>query len=188
MSDESTVKVSFEDTPNPQSLKFKVNKFITDQIFDFKDASSAQGSPLAAKLFGFPWTEAVFVGEDFITITKQDWVDWETLASPLAELIAEHLQKGLGVTPQELETSSDDIDTEGDPVIRLIKQVLYNEIRPAVALDGGDVSFHSFANNTVYIYMRGACSGCPSSSYTLKMGIETRLREAVPEVHEVIAL
>jgi Fe-S cluster biogenesis protein NfuA len=183
------ISVVFESTPNPQSLKFKVNKVICEESYEFNDVSSAQQSPLAAKLFGFPWTEGVFLGQDFITITKQNWVDWETLAEPLTDLITEHLQKGGAIIlPTSPLASASDIDDGDDPVVQRIKNILYNEVRPAVAMDGGDISFHSYVDEIVYVYMRGACSGCPSSSMTLKMGIESRLKEAIPEIKEVVAL
>lgn len=204
MSLKNDLQVIFEPTPNPRSLKFKVTHLgqsdglpaLCESIVEFTDAASTYRSPLARKIFGFPWAEGVLLGPDFITITKQDWVDWDTLAEPLAELIAEHLRQGQAVLAAsegvdlggERDESSSGDEQELDPIVAKIKSVLYNEVRPAVALDGGDVSFHSYVDQIVYIYMRGACSGCPSSTYTLKMGIEARLREAVPEIREVIAL
>ncbi len=179
-----------EPTPNPQSMKFVANNQLlaNDQV-DFTDVSQAERSPLASKIFGFPWTAGVFIGRDFVTITKQDWVDWSVLAEPLQGLLKEHLESGEPVLLPDSSAPSLPADSSDDsPDVRLIKSVIENEIRPAVAMDGGDIVFHKYENKKVYLYMRGSCAGCPSSTYTLKMGIETRLKDALPEIEEVVAL
>lgn len=174
-----------EMTPNPQSLRFSASRAIAESSAEFKSIQEAARSPLAKKLFGFPWTQTVFIGTDFVTVTKQDWVDWETLTEPLTGLIQEHIDRGEAVLhPLETQTVTGD-DT---PEVALIKRVLNEEIRPAVALDGGDIVFHKFEDNVVYLYMQGSCAGCPSSTATLKMGIETRLKNVVPSIRDVIAL
>lgn len=185
MSESPEVKVHFETTPNPQSLKFTVNTKIADETADFKQAQDTHRSPLAAKIFGFPWTDGVYIGTDYVTVTKQDWVEWDVLAEPLSGLIQEHVSSGSAVLhSQEAQAPQSD----DSPLVQKIKKVLNEEVRPAVALDGGDIVFSHYENGIVYLYMQGACAGCPSSSVTLKMGIETRLQEAIPEIKEVIAL
>lgn len=181
--------VRAEMTPNPQTLRFVTNKVLTEQPQEFKSAQETVTAPLARKLFGFPWTAGVFIGRDFVTVTKQEWVDWETLAEPLAGLIQEHLERGEMImtapTPKAESASASGSETDE---VRRIKEVLDREIRPAVAQDGGDVVFHEFKDGVVSLFMQGSCAGCPSSTMTLKMGIETRLKEAVPSVREVIAI
>lgn len=179
--------VRAESTPNPQTLRFVTNRQLTEAPAEFKSVQETTLSPLAKKLFGFPWTAGVFIGRDFVAVTKQDWVDWETLAEPLAGLIEEHLERGEAVMHEARKPTSGP-QTDDSPDVQIIKRVLDTEIRPAVAQDGGDVVFHKFENGTVYLFMQGACSGCPSSTMTLKMGIETRLMEACPSVKEVVAI
>lgn len=191
-----------EMTPNPQTMRFVADRVLTESPREFKTPQETISSPLARKLFGFPWTAGVFIGRDFVSVTKQDWVDWETLAEPLAGLIAEHLERGEPVlhasaaktgatgTGTEIASSSsgEAISADDSPAVQLIKKILNDEIRPAVALDGGDIVFHKYENGIVHLFMQGACSGCPSSTMTLKMGIEARLKEALPEIREVVSV
>jgi Fe-S cluster biogenesis protein NfuA len=197
------VTITIEGTPNPASQKFVVNQKISDQSFEFKREGLNGTSPLAKKLFGFPWVDAVFIGQNFVTITKQDWVDWETLSDALASLISEHIEtnQGVIVTPkatneaglgvrQELtgaeKSHAHNADDSAD--VQLIKKLLDSEIRPAVAMDGGDVMFHKYEDQVVYLHLRGACNSCPSSTYTLKTGIASKLREYLPELRDVEAV
>ncbi len=179
--------VRAEMTPNPQTLRFVTNQMLTEQPTEFKKVADAVSAPLAKKLFGFPWTESVFIGRDFVAVTKQDWVDWETLAEPLAGLIQEHLERGEIVMQPRTETASTGATTDSDDV-QTIKMILDKEIRPAVAQDGGDIVFHKFEDGVVYLFMQGACAGCPSSTMTLKQGIETRLKAAVRSIREVVSM
>ncbi|MFP5519800.1 MAG: NifU family protein [Bdellovibrionia bacterium] len=181
----SAQKVSFEATPNPATLKFLLQQKVTDEGFECATPAEAERSPLAAKIFGFPWTASVFVGTDFITVTKQDWVDWEVLAQPLANLIQEHMQNNEPVVVTVLANEEDENDS---PLVKEIKKVLNREIRPVVAMDGGDIVFHKFEAGKLYIHMKGACAGCPSSTATLKEGIEVRMRELFSEVEEVLSV
>lgn len=183
------MKVSFEPTPNPATMKFLLPRTVSPEAFDCPTAADAERSPLASKIFGFPWTASVFVGTDFITVTKHDWVDWKVLAQPLAGLIEEHLTRGEPVVSQTAPTRSTQDPLETDtPQVRRIKEILQSEIRPVVALDGGDILFNRFEDGIVYLQMRGSCAGCPSSSATLKDGVEVRLKEALPEIREVVAI
>lgn len=180
--------VNYESTPNPQAMKFIVaGPALTDESANFSSLAEAARSPLAKKLFGFPWAAGVFIGPNFVTVTKQDWVKWEVLAEPLADLIAEHLNRGEAVlTPQT--TPSTLATSEDSPIVRQIKEILETDVRPAVAMDGGDITFSRYDNGKLYLHMHGSCSGCPSSTLTLKEGIETRMRSKIPEIVEVIAV
>ncbi|MES3038579.1 MAG: NifU family protein [Bdellovibrionota bacterium] len=182
----TATKVSFEPTPNPATLKFNLPFQVEGGGFECATVQDTDASPLAAKIFGFPWTASVFVGKDFLTVTKQDWVDWNILAEPLAGLIQEHIEAGEPVVVAVTATNED--DTYDTPLVKQIKLALNKEIRPVVALDGGDVVFSRLENNILYLQMKGACAGCPSSSATLKQGIEVRLRELFPEIHEVVGV
>lgn len=178
------VQVSFEETPNPQSMKFVFSQPIAEEMVQFDNGQSCQRSPLAAKIFGFPWAAGVMIGNDFVTITKLEWVEWDIIASPLADLLEEHVQNQEAVLLPEVST-----DTSNDSdVVVLIKKLLNEEVRPAVAMDGGDIVFHSYEKGVVYVNMRGACSGCPGSMATLKDGVEALLKRAVPEITEVVAI
>ncbi len=194
------IMVSFEATPNPNSQKFIVNRKISDQNYDFKRNDLNSSSPLARKLFGFPWVDAVFIGPDFISITKQDWVDWENLSDALASLITEHIEEGQGVivapkaaaqapavdsSPAQKTHAADPNDSAD---VQIIKKLLDSDIRPAVAMDGGDVMFHKYEDKVLYLHMHGACNGCPSSTYTLKTGIASKLREFIPDLLDVEAV
>jgi len=180
------ISVFYEATPNPQSMKFIVTSQIASDTAHFNSAGEAARSPLAQKILGFPWAAGVMIGPAFVTITKQDWVDWDIIADPLSELIKEHLQRGEVVLAPPVDGVADEDSREDSPIVLQIKRILREEIRPAVAMDGGDISFHKYEDGRVYLNMQGACAGCPSSSYTLKEGIETRLKESIPEVQEVV--
>lgn len=181
------IYVNFEPTPNPATLKFMLSVKILDESIDFASSMDAERSPLAAKIFGFPWTSRVFLGPDFVTVTKQDWVDWDVLAEPLAGLIREHLESGEAIYYEAPEGTNDE-GANDSPLVKNIKRALNTEVRPVVALDGGDIVFAKFEDNKLFLHMRGSCAGCPSSSATLKQGIETRMRELFPEIHEVVSL
>ncbi|MGE3975339.1 MAG: NifU family protein [Bdellovibrionales bacterium] len=180
--------VTYENTPNPNSMKFMVNQNIIEEPVAYTSSTEASSSPLAEKLFGFPWMAGVFVGTDFITITKQDWVDWDVLSEPLRDLIEEHLNDGLGIVGSAPAAAPEAHPQSDDPVVQKIIEIIERDVRPAVAMDGGDILFQKYENNVVYLRMKGSCAGCPSSTYTLKMGIETRLKDAVPEIKEVVAV
>ena len=180
------MKVTFEPTPNPATMKFNFGQKITEQSADFLSVEATDSSPLAAKIFGFPWTAGVYLGEDFVTVTKQDWVDWDILASPLASLLGEHIESGQPVLLR-LEASLNEDQNDSD-VVKQIKRILQNEIKPVVALDGGDIVFAKYEDHVLYLQMKGACSGCPSSQATLKDGIEVRMKELIPEIREVVAV
>jgi len=182
-------QVTFEPTPNPATLRFTLPLTVTDQGFDVPTAQESDRSPLASKIFGFPWTSSVYVGTNFLTVTKQDWVEWQHLAEPLASLIQDHIDHGEPVVVDVATSSvSNDENADDSPLVKNIKRVINNEIRPVVALDGGDIVFDRYEDGKVYLQMKGSRSGCPSSQATLKEGIEVRLKEAFPEIQEVLAV
>ena len=182
-------QVAYENTPNPHSLKFVVNSPICDEIVEFNDRSKTSRSPLAAKILGFPWAKSVFLGEDFITVTKEDWLEWDVICDPLSDLIREHLDRGEKVLlpkAESIKKETEDSEAEDSEDVKKIKEVLEKDIQPAVAMDGGYIEFVSYKDGIVYLSLQGACSGCPSSTFTLKQGIETRLKQFVPEIKEVM--
>jgi Fe-S cluster biogenesis protein NfuA len=182
--------IQTESTPNPASMKFLPGRSVMDQgVVDFTDATAAgEVSPLARRLFDVEGVVGVYLGRDFITVTKAEREEWHALKAPVLGAIMEHFMSGEPVVlagALEDESASGD---EDDEVVRQIKELIDTRVRPAVAQDGGDIVFHGFERGVVYLHMRGACSGCPSSIVTLKNGIENLLRYYVPEVSEVRAL
>ena len=180
-------QVSYENTPNPNSLKFIVNSKICDETVEITDRNQAKRSPLALKILGFPWAKSVFLGENFVTVTKEDWLEWDMICDPLSELIQEHFNQGeKALLPKQ---SSEDLKNQEDsPEVQKIKEILETDIQPAVAMDGGYIEFVSYKKGIVYLSLQGACSGCPSSTLTLKQGIENRLKQFVPGIKEVVEL
>jgi Fe-S cluster biogenesis protein NfuA len=179
-------KVTFQTTPNPQTMKFVFSVNLISNPQQFSSASEANLSPLAQKIFGFPWVESVYIGGDFVTITKQDWVDWDIISEPLADLLKEHVENGEAILHEmNFETDNNENDSKE---VKIIKEALDRYIRPVVAMDGGDITFQNYSEGIVYLKMSGACNGCPSSTQTLKEGVETKLKEVLPEIKEVVAI
>jgi len=179
--------IQTEATPNPATLKFLPGQTVLEiGTADFPSAETAGTSPLASRLFAVDGVTGVFFGMDFVTITKQDALDWNHLKPSILGAIMEHYQSGQPVIDsgeeQSGHTASDGPDSE---IVTQIKELLDTRVRPAVAQDGGDITFHGFDRGVVYLHMKGACAGCPSSTMTLKMGIENLLRHYIPEVTEV---
>jgi Fe-S cluster biogenesis protein NfuA len=178
--------IETEGTPNPATLKFLPGRSVAGQATaDFPDAGLAAGSPLAASLFALPGVARVFLGGDFITVTKTDDADWAGLRTQVLGAIMEHFVAGrpvlLAATGDAVE-EAEDFAPEDREVVGQIKELLDTRVRPAVAGDGGDIIFRGFREGIVYLRMQGSCSGCPSSTATLKYGIENMLRHYVPEV------
>ena len=177
--------IQTEDTPNPATLKFIPGSEVMGQgTADFPDREAANSSPLARRLFQIDGVEAVFFGADFVTVTKSDQQEWFTLKPSILAGIMEHYASGLPVVEADSQSSNND-DEDDDDIVKQIKHLLDTRVRPAVAMDGGDIVFHDFEDGIVTLSMQGACSGCPSSTATLKMGIENMLRHYIPEVKEV---
>lgn len=177
--------IQTEQTPNPSTLKFLPGRVVMEKgTADFANADAATPSPLAKRLFAIEGVERVFFGSDFVTITKMADRDWQILKPSILGGIMEHYTSGDPVIAEEQAASASDDD---DEVVAQIKELLDTRVRPAVAQDGGDIVFHDFRDGIVYLHMQGSCSGCPSSTATLKMGIENLLKHYVPEVVEVQA-
>jgi Fe-S cluster biogenesis protein NfuA len=179
--------IQTEETPNPATLKFLPGRSVMEQgTADFATAEAARRSPLAERLLQVDGIARVFLGSDFVTITKSDVKDWSVLKPALLGVIMEHFIAGKPVILAESSSSAAPVAAEeDDEIVTQIKELLDTRVRPAVAQDGGDIVFHSFEDGVVYLHMQGSCSGCPSSTATLKMGIENMLRHYVPEVLEV---
>jgi len=179
--------IQTESTPNPATLKFLPGQSVLGSgTADFPAPESAAASPLARAVFAVDGVTGVFLGSDFVTVTKADAVDWAHVKPAILGAIMEHFQSGRPVIEGEAADAGhaghDGADAE---IVDQIKQLLDTRVRPAVAQDGGDITFHGFDRGVVYLHMRGACAGCPSSTLTLKMGIENLLRHYIPEVTEV---
>jgi Fe-S cluster biogenesis protein NfuA len=184
--------IQTEATPNPEVLKFLPGRDVLGEgTREFKSAEEAAVSPLAEALFALNGVERVFFGPDFLTVTKDaEDTDWRQLKAPILAAVMEHFTSGAPLFAREMEAASHDTDVyEGETaqVVAEIKDLLDTRIRPAVARDGGDILFNRFdpATGVVFLHMRGACSGCPSSSATLRSGVENMLKHYVPEVSRV---
>eukprot|EP01026_Neomeris_dumetosa_P057345 TRINITY_DN5276_c0_g1_i2.p1 TRINITY_DN5276_c0_g1~~TRINITY_DN5276_c0_g1_i2.p1 ORF type:complete len:185 (-),score=23.52 TRINITY_DN5276_c0_g1_i2:167-721(-) len=178
--------IQTEETPNPATLKFIPGvTVLANGTADFPNPEAAGRSPLATRLFEVDGVKAVFLGADFITITKDEDREWQLLKPSLLGVIMEHFAAGRPVLNEAAEGETEQDQEEDDEVVGQIKMLLDTRVRPAVAMDGGDIVFHGFEDGVVYLHMQGACAGCPSSTATLKMGIENMLRHYVPEVQEV---
>jgi Fe-S cluster biogenesis protein NfuA len=179
--------IQTEQTPNPATLKFLPGRdVVTKGVVDFVDAEKAQASPLARRVFEIEGVTGVFLGTDFVTVTKAAGEDWYALKPAVLGAIMEHFMSGDPVLEPGGEQADDAAPGEGeDELAKQIRELIDTRVRPAVAQDGGDIIFRGFECGVVYLHMRGACSGCPSSSITLKNGIENLLRYYVPEVVEV---
>jgi len=177
--------IQTEATPNPSTLKFIPEQTIMAQgTANFNDKDAAARSPLATRLFDVEGVDSIFLGSDFITVTKDDDKDWQVMKPMVLEALMNHFNSGEDVVKED-EAASSQEDGEDSDIVKQIKELLETRVRPAVAQDGGDIIFHKFEDGIVYLTMMGACSGCPSSGATLKHGIENMLRYYIPEITEV---
>ena len=179
--------IQTESTPNPTTLKFLPGQTVLEQgTADFPNPDSATSSPLAERLFALKEVTGVFLGNDFVTVTKQDSLEWEHIKPSILGAIMDHFQSGAPIiVGEQAESVHAENSGEDKEIVGQIKELLDSRVRPAVAQDGGDITFHGFESGVVYLQMQGACAGCPSSTMTLKMGIENLLRHYIPEVTEV---
>lgn len=180
--------IQTESTPNPATLKFLPGQTVLGAgTADFPTAEAASGSPLAQRIFAVKGVSGVFFGSDFVTVTKADDTDWDHIKPAILGAIMEHFQSGQPVMAGDAEPTAGHAEHTGEDgeIVEQIKELLDTRVRPAVAQDGGDITFHGFDRGIVYLHMQGACAGCPSSTLTLKMGIENLLRHYIPEVVEV---
>ncbi len=181
--------IQTEETPNPATLKFLPGRTVMEAgTADFPAAEAAKRSPLAEHLFGLAGVTGVFLGSDFITVTKGGDRDWYLMKPAILGVIMEHFAAGRPVLVDDADAPADAVAEEDDEVVAQIKELLDTRVRPAVAQDGGDIIFQGFENGVVYLHLQGSCSGCPSSTVTLKMGIENMLRHYIPEVVEVCSV
>ena len=182
--------IQTEATPNPATLKFIPGKeVLATGTADYRTAADATSSPLAQRLFGVDGVGGVFLGTDFISVTKTDG-EWQHLKPAVLGAIMEHYMSGAAATAADgaNDTAGGNYDPKDEEVVATIKELLDTRVRPAVANDGGDITFSGFREGVVYLHMRGACSGCPSSTATLRNGIENLLKHFCPEVQEVQAV
>ena len=179
--------IQTESTPNPATLKFLPGQTVLEMgTADFPNAEAAAKSPLATRIFASGAVAGVFFGTDFVTVTKTETAEWQHIKPAILGAIMEHYQSGAPVIVGEQAASGHAAhDGPDGDIVKQIKELLDTRVRPAVAQDGGDITFHGFDRGIVYLHMKGACAGCPSSTLTLKMGIENLLRHYIPEVLEV---
>jgi len=189
--------IQTEATPNPATLKFLPGRVVLEgEAVDFRTREEAeQHSPLAAKLFAVPGVAGVFLGYDFVSVSKEEGREWQHLNPAILGIIMEYMLSGQPVLREAAdkaalphEAGEEFYDPADAPLVATIKELIEERVRPAVANDGGDITFRGYENGIVYLNMRGACAGCPSSTATLKRGIENLLRHFVPEVAGVEAM
>jgi len=180
--------IQTEETPNPESLKFLPGVNISNMPMNFLDKSQAINSPLAQKLFELGYVKSVFLGYDFITITKQEDAKWEFIKAEILVTIMDFLVSGMEAVIKASDKSEAVISEDEDKISKEIREIIETRVRPSVMQDGGDIVFHDFKDGIVRVELHGACSGCPSSTVTLKNGIENMLKYYVPEVISVEAI
>jgi Fe-S cluster biogenesis protein NfuA len=187
------ISIYTEMTPNPETMKFVANKLLyPGKSADFPDAESAKPSPLATELFGFPFIKAVFIASNFVTLTRTSETDWEDVIPSIRQFLKDYLEEGKAVVNEEematvKQDGSNAVSADDTDVVKRIKELLDNYVRPAVEMDGGAIQFRSYDDGVVNLMLQGSCSGCPSSMITLKAGIEGMMKRMIPEVREVVA-
>lgn len=188
------ISIYTEMTPNPETMKFVANKLLyPGKSIDFPDVESAKPSPLAVELFGFPFIRAVFIASNFVTLTKTPDTEWSDVIPTIRQFLKEYLEDNSKPVVNEDEVaaikpeSSNMVAADDDDVVKRIKELLENYVKPAVEMDGGAIQFKSYEEGVVNLMLQGSCSGCPSSMITLKAGIEGMMKRMIPEVKEVVA-
>lgn len=187
LNNDRVINIYMEANPNPNSLKFVANMMLTDegQSFDFPDRESAKDAPLAEELFDYPYVDRVFYMSNFVTVTKKEDVIWEEVREELKQHIKNYLESGKPVLNKVVEEPL--FDENDSETVKKIKGILDEYVKPAVEGDGGAISFHSYNEGVVKVLLQGSCSGCPSSTVTLKAGIENLLKRMLPEIKAVEA-
>ncbi|GAB3363746.1 NifU family protein [Arachidicoccus ginsenosidivorans] len=188
------ISIYTEMTPNPATMKFVANKLLyPGKSIDFQDETTAGPSPLAKELFSFPFIRSVFIASNFVTLTKtNDVEDWQEVIPQVKQFLKEYIENGGTIVNEEevskiVPESSNAIAADDDDIVKRIKELLDNYVRPAVEMDGGAIQYKSYNHGVVNLMLQGSCSGCPSSMITLKAGIEGMMKRMIPEVKEVIA-
>ena len=190
----TVISIYTEMTPNPETMKFVANKLLyPGKSVDFQDEESANASPLAMELFSFPFIKSVFIASNFVTLTKtNETEDWQDVIPSIKQFLKEYLEEGKTIINEEeiasrKTVSSNEVSLDDDDVVKRIKELLENYVKPAVEMDGGAIQFKSYEDGKVNLMLQGSCSGCPSSMITLKAGIEGMMKRMIPEVKEVVA-
>jgi Fe-S cluster biogenesis protein NfuA len=192
--DKIPVSIYAESTPNPAVMKFVANKPLVTQTVEFKNIDEANNAPMAQQLFHFPFVKEVFIDANYVSITKYEVAEWDSIVLEVREFIRKYIEEGkliLKEIPQQYETTDESTVTNLGETESQIVSILDEYIKPAVASDGGNIQFDSYneVDKTVQVILQGACSGCPSSTFTLKNGIENMLKEMMPgKIKSVIAL
>lgn len=188
------ISIYTEMTPNPETMKFVANKLLyPGKSIDFQDETSAKASPLAMELFSFPFIKSVFIASNFVTLTKtNDTEDWQDVIPSVKQFLKEYLEEGKPIINEDeiavrKTVSSNEVSADDGDVVKRIKELLENYVKPAVEMDGGAIQFKSYEDGVVNLMLQGSCSGCPSSMITLKAGIEGMMKRMIPEVKEVVA-
>ncbi len=187
------ISIYTEMTPNPETMKFVANKLLyPGKSIDLADIDSAKASPLATELFGFPFIKAVFIASNFVTLTKTNETEWNDVIPSIRQFLKDYLEDNRPVVNEEevasmKKESSNAVSADDDDVVKRIKELLENYVKPAVEMDGGAIQFRSYDDGVVNLMLQGSCSGCPSSMITLKAGIEGMMKRMIPEVKEVVA-
>jgi NFU1 iron-sulfur cluster scaffold homolog, mitochondrial len=187
------ISIYTEMTPNPETMKFVANKLLyPGKSIDFPEPETAAPSPLAAELFSFPFVKSVFIASNFVTLTKTPDTEWEDVKPSIRQFLKEYLEEGKVVINEDevatvAQPGSNIVLSEDGDVVKRIKELLENYVKPAVEMDGGAIQFKKFDDGVVTLMLQGSCSGCPSSMITLKAGIEGMMKRMIPEVTEVVA-
>jgi Fe-S cluster biogenesis protein NfuA len=188
------VSIYTEMTPNPDTMKFVANKLLyPGKSIDIAEESLAFASPLAKELFSFPFIKSVFIASNFVTLTKNtEQDDWQDVIPTIKTFLKEYLENGGAVVNEEevakmKQEASNTVNADDNDIVKRIKELLENYVKPAVEMDGGAIQFKSYNEGIVNLMLQGSCSGCPSSMVTLKAGIEGMMKRMIPEVKEVVA-
>jgi Fe-S cluster biogenesis protein NfuA len=187
------ISIYTEMTPNPETMKFVANKLLyPGKSIDFAEESLATPSPLAKELFGFPFVKGVFIASNFVTLTKTaETEDWQDVIPAIKQFLKDYLENGGVVVNEEelaqMQPSGNTVHADDDDIVKRVKELLENYVKPAVEMDGGAIQFKSYEDGVVNLMLQGSCSGCPSSMITLKAGIEGMMKRMIPEVKEVVA-
>ena len=187
------ISIYTEMTPNPETMKFVANKLLyPGKSIDFAEESLASPSPLAKELFGFPFVKGVFIASNFVTLTKTaETEDWQDIIPAIKQFLKDYLENGGVVVNEEelakMQPTGNTVHADDDDIVKRVKELLENYVKPAVEMDGGAIQFKSYEDGVVNLMLQGSCSGCPSSMITLKAGIEGMMKRMIPEVKEVVA-
>lgn len=186
------ISIYTEMTPNPETMKFVANKLLyPGKSIDFPDEASAKPSPLAMELFSFPFIKGVFIMANFITLTKTAETDWMDIIPTVKAFLKEYLEESRPIINEDeivvKAAASNEVSADDSDVVKRIKELLENYVKPAVEMDGGAIQFKDYNEGVVKLMLQGSCSGCPSSMITLKAGIEGMMKRMIPEVREVVA-